>query len=126
MHFSNNMANHQQILIDAVNRAIFGGMTARQIATASGVDNSVLSRFLNGKQDIKAGDYFSILDALPESQRLSALTQLGASKINVVQLIESADEEEIDAVLLTIGRKWKTSKQNAGISGDYSPSAIAV
>ena len=120
------MANHQQILIDAVNRAIFGGMTARQIATASGIDNSVLSRFLNGKQDIKAGDYFSILDALPESQRLSALTQLGASKISVVQLIESADEEEIDAVLLTIGRKWKTSKQNARISGDYSPSAIAV
>jgi transcriptional regulator with XRE-family HTH domain len=123
------MANHQQILIDAVNRAIFGGMTARQIATASRVDNSVLSRFLNGKQDIKAGDYFSILDALPESNRLSVLNLLGASKISVVELIESADEQEIDAVLLTIGRKWKTSKQNVAISGDYSQNldnAIAV
>lgn len=120
------MANHQQILIDAINKAINVGMTARQIAATAGVDGSVMSRFLNGKQDIKAGDYFSILDALPESQRLSALTQLGASKISVVQLIESADEQEIDAVLLTIGRKWKTSKQNTTISGDYSPSAIAV
>jgi predicted transcriptional regulator len=123
------MANHQQILIDTINEAIFGGMTARQIAAAAGVDGSVMSRFLNGKQDIKAGDYFSILDALPESQRLSALTQLGASKISVVQLIESADEEEIDAVLLTIGRKWKTSKQNTAISPNYSQnldSAIAV
>ncbi|MCL6753653.1 helix-turn-helix domain-containing protein [Nostoc sp. CCCryo 231-06] len=123
------MANHQQILIDAVNKAIVGGMNARQIATASGVDNSVLSRFLNGKQDIKAGDYFSILDALPESQRLSALTQLGASKVSVVQLIESAGEEEIDAVLLTIGRKWKESKENTAISLKYDTSldsAIAV
>ncbi|MCC5604810.1 helix-turn-helix domain-containing protein [Nostoc favosum] len=120
------MANHQQILIDAVNKAIIDGMTARQVATAAGVDNSVLSRFLNGKQDIKSGDYFSILEALPESVKLNALTQLGASKISVVQLIETANEEEIDAVLLTIGRKWKTSKQNASISGDYSPSAIAV
>lgn len=123
------MANHQQILIDAVNRAIFGGMTARQIASAAGIDNSVLSRFVNGKQDIKAGDYFSVLDALPIAIRDSALSRLGASKISVVQLIETANEEEIDAVLLTIGRKWKTSKQNAGISGDYSPNldnAIAV
>lgn len=123
------MANHQQILIDAVNKAIEGKMTAKQIATAARVDGSVLSRFLNGKQDIKAGDYFSILDALPESVRAFALTRLGASKISVVQLIETADEQEIDAVLLTIGRKWKTSKQNATISGDYSQSldnAIAV
>lgn len=123
------MAKHQEILIDAVNRAVFGGMTAKQIATAAGVDGSVLSRFMNGKQDIKAGDYFSILNVLPESVRASALARLGASKISIVQLIEVANEEEIDAVLLTIGRKWKTSKQSVAISGDYSPSlddAIAV
>ncbi|WP_229549739.1 hypothetical protein [Nostoc sp. CHAB 5836] len=57
------------------------------------------------------------------------MSRLGASKISLVQLIETADEEEIDAVLLTIGRKWKTSKQNTTISGNYSPnldSAIAV
>ncbi|MCM0594561.1 MAG: helix-turn-helix transcriptional regulator [Gloeotrichia echinulata DEX184] len=120
------MPSHQQILIDAVNKAIFGGMTARQIAAAAGVDGSVMSRFLNGKQDIKAGDYFSILDALPESNRLFALNLLGATKISVVELIENANDEEIDAVLLTIGRRWKTSKQNMTISGDYRSSAIAV
>lgn len=120
------MANHQQILIDAVSRAIEGGMTAKQIAAAAGIDNSVLSRFVNGKQDIKSGDYFSVLDSLPEKIRDSALSRLGASKISIVQLIETADEEEIDAVLLTIGRKWKTSKQNSSISGNYNASAIAV
>ncbi|MHC5720927.1 MAG: XRE family transcriptional regulator, partial [Nostoc sp.] len=47
----------------------------------------------------------------------------------LIEMIEAADEEEIDAVLLTIGRKWKTSKQNAAIPLDYSQnldSAIAV
>lgn len=123
------MANHQQVLIDAVNQAIIGGIKAKQIACAAGIDNSVLSRFMNGKQDIKAGDYFSILDVLPESARASVLARLGVGKISVTDLIEFADEEEIDAVLLVIGKKWKTSKQNQSFSPEYDTSldsAIAV
>ncbi|MBH8564449.1 helix-turn-helix transcriptional regulator [Nostoc sp. CENA67] len=93
------MANHQQILIDAVNKAIEGGMTAKQIAAAAGIDNSVLSRFVNGKQDIKAGDYFSILNVLPDDCRVAALTRLGVGEISVTQLVQSASPKEKAEIL---------------------------
>ncbi|MBD2303045.1 hypothetical protein [Nostoc sp. FACHB-190] len=98
------MTNHQQILIDAVNQAIEEGMTAKQIAVSAGVDNSVLSRFLNRKQDIKAGDYFSILNVLPESIKSSALARLGMGEISAAQLIQSASPKEKAEILHAIAQ----------------------
>ena len=99
------MTNHQQILIDVINKAIEEGMTARQIATNAGVDNSVLSRFINGKQDIQAGDYFSILNILPENCRVIALTRLGMGEISAIQLIQSASPKE-KAEILQAFAQW--------------------
>lgn len=96
------MTNHQQILIDAVSKAIEGGMTAKQIASSAGVDSSILSRFINGKQDIKAGDYFSILSALPEDLRSTALFRLGMGEITTAQLIQSFSPKEKAEVLEAI------------------------
>ncbi|MHC5826486.1 MAG: XRE family transcriptional regulator, partial [Nostoc sp.] len=49
--------------------------------------------------------------------------------LTLIRLIEDATDEEMDAVLLTIGRKWKESRLNSAIPLDYSQnldSAIAV
>lgn len=98
------MTNHQQILIDVINKAIEEGMTARQIAANAGVDNSVLSRFINGKQDIKAGDYFSILNILPDDCRIIAMTRLGMGEISAAQLIQSASPKEKAEILHAIAQ----------------------
>jgi hypothetical protein len=57
------------------------------------------------------------------------LSQEEDSGRKLVELIETANDDEIEAALLALGRKWKTSKQNAVITGRYNPSldsAIAV
>lgn len=120
------MKNHQQVLIDAVNKAIEEGMTARQIASDAGIDNSVLSRFMNGKQDIKAGDYFSILNVLPEDCKVSALGRLGIFEMSLAQLIQTASPKEkaemLQAIAAWVLQPGAMSRKNT----DTSDMQVAV
>lgn len=120
------MTNHQQILIDAVNKAIEEGMTAKQIAADAGVDNSVLSRFLNRKQDIKAGDYFSILNVLPESVRVVAQARLGMGEISATQLIQFASPQEKAEILQAIAQWVMQPGSIPGKNTDTNNLQVAV
>ncbi|MBR8832539.1 MAG: helix-turn-helix transcriptional regulator [Stigonema ocellatum SAG 48.90 = DSM 106950] len=109
------MEMHQEVLITAIKNS---GMTAREIAAAAGVHESTLSKFLDGKNDLKAGNYFKILSVLPEAQRLKARLSLGIVVDNfpdekrlqaLTQMIELASDDEMEAALFAIGRKWKQS-----------------
>ncbi|WP_373527364.1 helix-turn-helix domain-containing protein [Nostoc sp.] len=120
------MINHQQVLIDAVNKAIKEGMTARQIAAAAGIDNSVLSRFMNGKQDIKAGDYFSILNVLPEDCRVPAFGRLGIFEMSLAQLIQTASPKEKAEMLHAIAAWVLQPGAMSGNHTDTSDLQVAV
>lgn len=93
------MDKHQEILITAIRES---GMTAREISVKAGVHESTLSKFLDGKTDLKAGNYFKILHALPERCRIPALARIGVVELTPVQLIESATPREKAEILQAI------------------------
>ncbi|NWF61591.1 MAG: helix-turn-helix transcriptional regulator [Fischerella sp.] len=92
--------NHQQILIRAIKES---GLTARDIADGTGVSESSLSRFVNGKQDLKAGDYFAVLNFLPDSAKSFARSRLGMDDTTSLKtLVMQASNEEKAEVLFAI------------------------
>ncbi|MBD2458851.1 helix-turn-helix transcriptional regulator [Nostoc sp. FACHB-87] len=93
------MDKHQEILIVAVKES---GLTAREISVRAGVHESTLSKFLEGKSDVKAGNYFKILNALPEKSRIPALARIGVVELTPVQLIEAATPREKAEILQAI------------------------
>ncbi|MBD2607045.1 helix-turn-helix transcriptional regulator [Scytonema hofmannii FACHB-248] len=93
------MDKHQEILITAINDS---GLTAREISVRAGVHESTISKFLDGKNDLKAGNYFKILHALPESCRIPALARIGVVELTPIQLIESATPKEKAEILQAI------------------------
>lgn len=92
---------HQQVLIDAVQLTLDRtNVSAAELAETSGVNGSSLSRFMNGKQDLKAGDYFALLNALPDFARKAATTRLGIEdSTDLIALIRAASPKEKAAVL---------------------------
>jgi predicted transcriptional regulator len=138
------MDRHQEILIAAIRES---GLTAKEIAAKAGVHASTLSKFLDGKTDLKAGNYFKILSVLPAPQRQATLERLSIIVIDVlscednkgvrslVDMIEVATDDEMEAAMIAIGRKWKRSRSYRGHTKDIdnaiaregtAPSAIAV
>ncbi|WP_211176398.1 helix-turn-helix domain-containing protein [Brasilonema sp. UFV-L1] len=113
------MDRHQEILIAAIRES---GLTAREIAVKAGVHESTLSKFLDGKNDLKAGNYFKILSVLPVAQRQVTLERLSIGVMNalsgedtkglrsLVDMIEVATDDEMEAAMIAIGRKWKRSR----------------
>lgn len=92
--------NHQQILIRAIKES---GLTARDIAEGTGVSESSLSRFVNGKQDLKAGDYFAVLNFLPDSAKYLAKSRLSMDDTTSLKtLVMQASNEEKAEVLFAI------------------------
>ncbi|MUG96570.1 helix-turn-helix domain-containing protein [Scytonema sp. UIC 10036] len=93
--------DHQQILIKAIRES---GLTAREISEATGVNESSLSRFINGKQDLRAGDYFAVLNFLPEEAKNPAKCRLSIdSSVSLKMLIMQATDTEKAEVLFALG-----------------------
>ena len=102
--------DHQQVLIRAIRES---GLTAREITEATGVNESSLSRFINGKQDLKAGDYFAVLNFLPDSAKNAAKFRLSMdSPINLKMLIMQASDTEKAEVLFAIGHLLLKERNN--------------
>ncbi|MDB9318208.1 hypothetical protein [Nodularia spumigena] len=105
------MDKHQEILISAIRES---GMTSREISIKAGIHESTISKFLDGKSDLKAGNYFKILHALPEKCRIPALARIGVVELTPVQLIEAATPKEKAEILQAIAQ-WVL--QPGAISG---------
>lgn len=102
--------NHQQILIRAIKES---GLTARDIANGTGVSESSLSRFINGKQDMKAGDYFTVLNFLPESAKDFAKSRLNIDgSVSLKNLIMKASNAEKAEVLFAIAHLLQEERGN--------------
>ncbi|NJO65620.1 MAG: helix-turn-helix transcriptional regulator [Richelia sp. RM2_1_2] len=95
---------HREILRDAITAS---GMSHRELAGKAGINNSVLSKFLNGKQDMMCATYFSVLEALPEPQRLLVKQKLAAgNQLNLETLLINASIEERAVVMRIIADYW--------------------
>ncbi|WP_414552511.1 helix-turn-helix domain-containing protein [Anabaena sp. CCY 0017] len=114
------------------------GIQGKELAALAGISQNHLSQFRSGNKWISPEVFAALLEAMDELAPGSRLyfCQLLANqplqadkKTNIVEIIEAADEEEVEAALLAIGRKWKRMMQNQPISGSHNPgldSALAV
>jgi len=104
---------HQQVLIDAVQLTLDRtGVSAAELSETSGVNGSSLSRFMNGKQDLKAGDYFALLNALPDFARKAATTRLGIEdSTDLIALVRAASPKE-KAAVLSLMADWIESRSS--------------
>jgi transcriptional regulator with XRE-family HTH domain len=115
-------------------------VNSKDLAALAGISQNHLSQFRSGKKWISPEVFIALLQSMdrlsPGSRRyfcqMLAEEPLSKEENNnrrLVEMVENADDEEIDAVLLAIGRKCKKTRQNMTISDGYQPnfdSAIAV
>jgi len=113
------------------------GIQSKELAELAGISQNHLSQFRSGRKWISPEVFAALLEGMdrlsPGSRAYfcqllaqKPLLQAENNGNNLRELIEAADEEEIDEILLIIGRKWK---QNAAITARYSvnvDNAIAV
>lgn len=113
------------------------GIQGKELAELANISQNHLSQFRSGKKWVSPEVFAALLEGMDQlapgsrayfcellAQKPLLQGQNDGSKLK--EMIEAADEEEIDEILLIIGRKWK---QNAAITGRYTSnldSAIAV
>ncbi|MBC1237599.1 helix-turn-helix transcriptional regulator [Nostoc sp. 2RC] len=112
----------------------------KQLAAIAGIGKDHLSQFRNGKKWISPEVFMSLLEGMeklaPGSRRyfceLLAQEPLSEEENNgrqLVEMLEKASDEEIEEILLGIGREWKKRLYNPSISNKYNTdidNAIAV
>lgn len=109
------------------------GIQGKELAELAGISTNHLSQFRSGNKWISPEVFVALLEAMdqlsPGSRRyfceLLAKEPLSTEENNdkrLEELIEAASEEQIDAVLMVIGRKWKRSSRNQPVSKEYDTS----
>ncbi len=113
------------------------GIRGKDLAPLAGITPNHLSDFRSGKTWISPEVFMAMLSGIellaPGSRRY--FCQLLAEepmpekrpsvKEKLVEMIETADDEEIEAVLLAVGSKWKREMQSRN-STESMKNAIAV
>ena len=82
--------------------------TNKQISDWTYFDESKLSRFFTGKRDLKAGDFFYLLESMPESFQELFWTRYHPSNLELIDLeriIEDMDLAELGRFLKLIGEE---------------------
>jgi transcriptional regulator with XRE-family HTH domain len=114
------------------------GIQGKELAELAGISTNHLSQFRSGHKWVSPEVFTALLEGMDQlspgsrSYFCQLLAQKPLTEDNskkLIDLIEAADDEEMDEVLLAIGRKWKASKQNAAVPRDYGTNktnAIAV
>lgn len=113
------------------------GIQGKELAAIAGISPNHLSQFRSGSKWISPEVFAALLEGMdqlsPGSRKyfcqLLANEPLGEEKVNLAQMIESANDDEIDEVLTAIGRKWKVAIKSRSSSGNYNQElegAIAV
>lgn len=133
------MDAHQKLLIELIKeeRQAVGAdsdfLSAKQISIRSGVNESTLSRFLNGKQDLKAGDYFAVIKSFSEDfqERFWMRLHRATAKTDWRSQIMAANYDEIQEILQALTEKWaaiEMTRRSAEIrrAADSSKTKVAV
>ncbi len=106
------MLEPKEILIGSIEQAISEGITPAKISRASGVNNSVISRLLNRERDdIRSGDFFKLVHALPEHIKLTTLAKLGIVNFDLAEMAANSPPEEKARVLEAIAHSLPVTKR---------------
>ena len=105
MSFSKNIDRYRQIFIELKNPPNFGYKN-KQIAELTGLNMSKLSRFFNRKLDLKAGEFFYLLESMPtafQAEFWQIYNPPRSSVQDLVPAIEAMNLEELGNLLSIIG-----------------------
>lgn len=104
----------------------------RQLAQWGNLTDSKVSRFLNNGCDLKAGEFFALLAAMPEPfrQQFWQRFQLDyRDEVDLKAFVLSADFDETTEILKLIANRWEQTKapsQKAVIKPAMKPSIAAT
>ncbi|MCC5667821.1 helix-turn-helix domain-containing protein [Nostoc sp. CHAB 5784] len=116
------------------------GIQGKELAAIAGISQNHLSQFRSGHKWVSPEVLAALLEGMDQlspgsrayfCQLLAQkpLSEKEDSGRQLIEMIENANDEEMELVLLAIGRKWKNVSQKPAISSRYSTeldSAIAV
>jgi plasmid maintenance system antidote protein VapI len=98
-----NMSRHQEIFVELFKAS---GYTAKQVGEWSGLHESTLSRFINGKSDMKAGDFFDLLACFPEEFQEQFWIRFRHVKGDWRNLIMAASPKDFEEICRLMGDWW--------------------
>jgi len=78
------------------------GYSAKQIGIWSGIHESRISRFRNGKLDLEAGELMQMLQSLPEEAQSYFWDHLLSKSLSPEHLIRGMDDRQMAALLQAI------------------------
>ncbi len=103
------MSRHQEVFRELFSAS---GYTAKQVSRWSGVHESTLSRFLNGKSDLKAGDFFDLLACFPEEFQERFWIRFRHVKDDWRSLIMAASPKDFEEICRLMGDWWAVHRQS--------------
>jgi len=82
--------------------------TNKEISSWTNFDESKLSRFFTGKRDFKAGDFFYLLECMPENFQEVFWSRYHPTNLEIIDLetiVDSMDLADLGKLLKLIGDK---------------------
>lgn len=106
----------------------YHGIKVRELAALVGMAPNHLTELRAGRKWVSRDNFIKLLDGMDKLRpgaRLyfcqllagEALAPLPAPSLNLIDIIENASDEEIEEVLIAIGRKWKKSRSSTVKNG---------
>ncbi|MDJ0725607.1 MAG: hypothetical protein QNJ38_10890 [Prochloraceae cyanobacterium] len=110
---ADNKISKYALIFKKVNADYRFNYSQRQICKFSGLQTSLLSRFLNGYSDISVVKFFELIQSMPEDFQKEYWRELGLfsvfcdkQNIDWEVIIGNADKEDIAKILGALGNRW--------------------
>lgn len=85
--------------------------SAKQVCAWSGIGESRLSRFRTGKLDLEAGEFFHLVESLPEEARDYFWAKKLGKLPSIQEQVKAMDFNNVADLLASISSKLKSSSE---------------
>lgn len=100
----------QELLVKLIRSSSY---TAKEVSQRSGVNESSLSRFLQGKQDLKSRDFFAVLESFSEEEQERYWANYRSLGEGWRSLIMSASPEDFEEICRLMAEWWASRSQKS-------------
>ena len=90
--------------------------SAKQVCAFSGMGESRLSRFRTGKLDLEAGEFFNLVESLPEEARNYFWAKKLGKLPSIQEQVKALDFDNVADILESISSKLKSSSKLSEIA----------
>lgn len=104
---------HRELFNDVLSRFRY---SAKQVSIWSGVHESRLSRFRNGKLDLEAGEFFHLLESMPQEAQDYFWTHKKLRESSLEQMVSVMTPAQLSQLLVMIA--GNLSKGDTGLSAN--------